>query len=248
MPERYNNKFTKFLNGKGFYVVLALCLAGAGTAAYIAMETAADKARQQPEIIRPSDSVASRWTFPQSEETAKEQHGVRISSSQPSSSLSQPQSSPSQPAAPSADFEQPEEQVSLLKSSWTMPIEGEVFTPYSHGELVKSETLGDWRTHNGVDIAAEKGKSVAAAAKGEVEEVYEDPLWGFVVEIEHPGDITARYCGLDKNVTVKEGDKVKQGQMIGAVGYIPAESAMPDHLHFECLKDDKYIDPLSLMN
>ena len=30
MPERYNNKFTKFLNGKGFYAVLALCLAGAG--------------------------------------------------------------------------------------------------------------------------------------------------------------------------------------------------------------------------
>ena len=249
MPERYNNKFTKFLNGKGFYAVLALCLAGAGTAAYIAMETAANRAEQQKQqIVKPSQSVSSQWTFPQSEETAKEQHGVRISSSQPSSSSSKQQSSPSQPAAPSKDSEQPAEQASLLKSSWTMPIEGETFTPYSNGELVKSETLGDWRTHNGVDIAAEKGKSVAAAAKGEVEEVYEDPLWGFVVEIEHPGDITARYCGLDKNVTVKEGDKVKQGQMIGAVGYIPAESAMPDHLHFECLKDEKYIDPLSLMN
>ena len=47
MPERYDNKFTKFLNGKGFYAVLALCIAGAGTAAYIAMETAADKAQQQ---------------------------------------------------------------------------------------------------------------------------------------------------------------------------------------------------------
>ena len=158
MPEKYNNKFTKFLNGKGFYAVLALCLAGAGTAAYIAMETAADKARQQPQPVLPSDSVASRWTFPQSEETAKEQHGVRISSSQPYSSLSKPQSSQSQQSVPQNDLEQPEEQVSLLRSSWTMPIEGEVFTPYSNGELVKSETLGDWRTHNGIDIMAEAMK------------------------------------------------------------------------------------------
>lgn len=248
MPERYDNKFTKFLNGKGFYAVLALCIAGAGTAAYIAMETAADKAQQQKQqIIEPSNSVASRWTFPQSEETAKEQHGVRISSSQPSSSLSKQQSLPSQPTEPSQDLEQPEEQVSLLKSSWTMPIEGEIFTPYSNGELVKSETLGDWRTHNGIDIMAEKGKSVASAAKGKVTKVSEDPLWGFVVEISHPGDVTARYCGLDKNVTVKEGDEVKAGQMIGAVGYTAAESVMPEHLHFECLKEDKYIDPMSLL-
>lgn len=249
MPERYDNKFTKFLNGKGFYAVLALCLAGAGTAAYIAMETAANRAEQQKQqVVEPNNTVISQWSFPQSEETAKEQHGVRISSSQPSSSSSKQQSSPSQPREQSVDSEQPDAQVSLLKSSWTMPIEGEVFTPYSNGELVKSETLGDWRTHNGIDIAADKGKSVAAAANGEVEEVIEDPLWGFVVEIEHPGDITARYCGLDKNITVKEGDKVKAGQMIGVVGYIPAESAMPDHLHLEFLKDDKYIDPLSLIN
>jgi len=31
------------------------------------------------------------------------------------------------------------------------------------------------------------------------------------------------------------------------LGYIPAESLMPSHLHFECMKNDEYIDPLSLM-
>ncbi len=247
MSERYDNKFTKFLNGKGFYAVLALCLAGAGTAAYIAMETAADRAEQKASPSQNDISIASEWTFPPSEETAGKQEGVRISSSQPYSSSSKQPSSQKQQSAASAESEQSELPASLLKPSWSLPIEGEVFTPYSNGELVKNETLGDWRTHNGIDIAADEGMVVKAACKGKVVKVTDDPLWGFVVEISHPGEVTGRYCGLDKNLSVKEGDEVKSGQVIGIVGHIPSESLMPSHLHFECLKDDSFIDPLSVI-
>ena len=247
MSERYDNKFTKFLNGKGFYAVLALCLAGAGTAAYIAMETAAERAEQKA-APSPSDiSIASEWTFPPSEETAGKQEGVKISSSQPSSSSSKQPSSQKQQQEDSAVSKQSEQQVSLLKPSWSLPIEGEVFTPYSNGELVKNETLGDWRTHNGIDIAADEGMVVKAACKGKVTKITDDPLWGFVVEVSHPGDITARYCGLGKNLSVKEGDSLKAGQVMGVVGVIPAESLMPSHLHFECLKQDGFVDPLSVI-
>ena len=247
MSERYDNKFTKFLNGKGFYAVLALCLAGAGTAAYIAMETAAEKAEQKATPSPTDISIASEWTFPPSEETAGKQEGVKISSSQPSSSPSKQQSSQKQQPADSDASKQSELPASLLKPSWSLPIEGEVFTPYSNGELVKNETLGDWRTHNGIDIAADEGMVVKAACKGKVTKITDDPLWGFVVEVSHPGNITGRYCGLDKNLSVKEGDEVKGGQVMGIVGAIPAESLMPSHLHFECLKDDGFIDPLSVI-
>lgn len=133
------------------------------------------------------------------------------------------------------------------KLSLIQPVDGEVFTQYSNGELVKSETLGDWRTHNGIDIAAAEGTPVKAAAKGSVTGVRSDALWGYVVEITHPDGTLSSYCGLAKQPQVKKGDDVALGQVIGAVGYLPAESLMPSHLHFECRRDGKYVDPMSLI-
>lgn len=49
-----------------------------------------------------------------------------------------------------------------------MPIENEVIWEYSNGELVKSETLGVWKTHDGMDIAASVGTDVKAACTGKV--------------------------------------------------------------------------------
>ena len=73
-----------------------------------------------------------------------------------------------------------------------------------------------------------------------------DALWGYVVEITHPDGTLSSYCGLAKQPQVKKGDDVALGQVIGAVGYLPAESLMPSHLHFECRRDGKYVDPMSL--
>ena len=72
MSNHSENSFTRFLSGKGFYFVLALCLAGAGAAAYLAVETAPD-AVTEPEpqpapITQPGDH--EEWTFPQFEEAA----------------------------------------------------------------------------------------------------------------------------------------------------------------------------------
>ena len=67
---------------------------------------------------------------------------------------------------------------------------------FSGNELVYSETLGDWRTHNGADYAAPAGQSVCPAKAGKVTSVTEDALWGNVVEVEDANGITWRYCGL----------------------------------------------------
>ncbi|MCR5123337.1 MAG: M23 family metallopeptidase [Ruminococcus sp.] len=126
-----------------------------------------------------------------------------------------------------------------------MPVNGEILAPYSGGALVKSETTGVWKTHDGIDIKAERGTAVKAMNKGEVTEVREDPLWGYTVIIDHGSGIMGYYYNLSSAVAVKEGDPVQSGQTIGAVGdTAEIESAMPSHLHFGLKRNGSWIDPL----
>ncbi|MBQ3462922.1 MAG: hypothetical protein IJH36_07385, partial [Clostridia bacterium] len=55
--------------------------------------------------------------------------------------------------------------------AFIMPVSGQVLEPYSD-KLVYNATLGDWRAHGGIDIAADKGCSVQSVAQGVVERVY----------------------------------------------------------------------------
>ena len=127
------------------------------------------------------------------------------------------------------------------------PVEGGVIQPFSGGALVKSPTTGVWQTHNGVDLAAALGDPVKAAGAGVVSQVCEDALWGVTVTIDHKNGYITRYCNLGAGLEVSEGDSVDTGTVIGAVGQTAdAESTGESHLHFEVLKDGKYIDPKTM--
>ena len=124
------------------------------------------------------------------------------------------------------------------------PVDGDVLQPFSGGALVRSATTGVWQTHNGVDLAAATGDPVKAAASGVVSQVCEDALWGVTVTIDHKNGYLTRYCNLAADLCISEGDSVDAGFVIGAVGKTAdAESVGESHLHFEVLKDGKYIDP-----
>lgn len=124
-----------------------------------------------------------------------------------------------------------------------MPVEGEIINPYSNGELVKSETLGVWKTHDGIDIAAEKGTEVKSATSGKVIAVRDDPLWGICVIIDHYDGYEGHYYGLDKALSVKEQTVVDAGQVIGRTGDSDCESKLSPHLHFAVKCNEKWIDP-----
>lgn len=157
--------------------------------------------------------------------------------------------------APTQEAEAPVEDVAVDETLLTtqeplafiMPIEGEVFAPYSQGELVRNLTLGEWRTHDGVDIRAAKGSPVRAVADGVVSQVYHDPMWGTVVEITHAGGLTSVTSGLDPAVAVKQGDSVRIEDTIGVVGSILSEVSLDDHVHFGLKQDGKWVDPISAM-
>jgi murein DD-endopeptidase MepM/ murein hydrolase activator NlpD len=105
-------------------------------------------------------------------------------------------------------------------------------------------TTRDWRTHNGMDIAAEAGTEVCAAADGTVYTVYEDETMGMTVVIRHEGGYVTCYSSLDEQVAVKVGDTVQMGQKIGFVGNTALlESAIGEHVHVTVTCNDEPVDP-----
>ena len=103
---------------------------------------------------------------------------------------------------------------------------------------------GMWRMHNGVDLAADPGKVVWAAALGWVVRAGWTGGYGLMVEVRHPGDLTTRYSHLSA-VLCSPGDPVDPGQALGLVGRTGL--ATGPHLHFEVWRGGEPTDPLPLL-
>lgn len=124
------------------------------------------------------------------------------------------------------------------------PVEGEIIKGYANENLVYSETLKEWTTHNGIDIAAAKTTVVQASAEGTVTAIKNDPRYGTTVIIEHVNGFETRYSNLLTSEFVVVGEKVEKGQSIGTVGNSAMfEVADESHLHFEILKNSEYLNP-----
>ena len=147
------------------------------------------------------------------------------------------------------DDSESKKEIDTETQPFVMPVKGDIINPFSNGELVKSETLGYWQTHDGVDIKAKAGTKVVAMTNGTVTKVIEDPLFGTVIIINHGNNIEGHYYNLKKSVDVAEGDTVNSGEKIGEVGKTAdAESKLPAHLHFGIKQNGKWIDPISFIN
>ena len=129
-----------------------------------------------------------------------------------------------------------------------IPVTGKTVAPYAMDCLSYNATTRDWRTHNGIDIAAEAGSQVVAAADGTVSAVFEDQTMGMTVEITHDGGYVTTYSSLDKSLSVEVGDSVKAGDVIGCVGASALlESALGDHVHFSVSCNGASVDPLKFL-
>ena len=129
------------------------------------------------------------------------------------------------------------------------PLVGEEVAAFSVDELKYNETLGDWRTHDGIDIAAEVGTQVIAACSGVVTAVRDDDMMGTLVTIAHDDGYETTYANLRSSPGVGEGQYVSAGEVIGAVGGSSiAEFSMPAHLHFSVSKDGVPCDPKEFLN
>lgn len=149
--------------------------------------------------------------------------------------------------AQSADIPAAVTEEGILKTA--MPVSGDAIGAYAMDCLSYNETTRDWRTHNGVDLAAEDGAPVRAAADGTVYTTYEDDALGYTVVIRHTGGYTTRYSSLREDLCVAPGDVVTLGQTVGyAADTALVESAMGCHVHFSVSCQDQPIDPADFLN
>ena len=152
----------------------------------------------------------------------------------------QPQSTESAPAAKETGPAPTEKRVLKTMS----PVEGAPIFGYSMEALSYNQTTRDWRVHNGIDLAAEDGSKVMAAADGEVYTVYEDDTLGHTVVIRHNDGYTTCYSSLSDQVSVKPGDKVTMGDTIGyAADSAIVESTLGSHVHFSVTHYDEPMNP-----
>lgn len=208
------------LSAKGYYIALVLCAAAIGVSGYLYYRNANNEA------VAPA--VATRQT-----EEAK----LPAAATMPGS-LAEPTTEPTETVT-----------VPKKPAKTAAPLEGQTVAEYAMECLSYNETTRDWRVHAGVDLAAEAGTPVTAAADGEVYTVYEDAQMGMTVVIRHDGGYTTHYASLAEGVPVKAGDKVEVGQTVGFVGQTALmESALGDHVCFRVTCDGEPVDPAEFLN
>lgn len=95
--------------------------------------------------------------------------------------------------------------------------------------------------HRGIDFAMPTGTPVVATAKGKVIKVaYDAEGYGNYIKVQHDEAFVTLYSTLSE-VSVKEGQTVQKGQVIGQSGNTGMSTA--PHLHYEVIKDGQPVDP-----
>ena len=123
---------------------------------------------------------------------------------------------------------------------YVIPVDGEIIKDFSNDTLVFSETMKDYRTHSGIDIACEYGCEVKCFADGTIESFESTPLNGMVLTVRHSDDFVTRYCNLSYELAegIEVGSAVRAGDSVAYVGESGIlECAEPVHLHFEIEKN-----------
>ena len=228
------NKIKSLLGGGGFYAVLALCVVAVGVGGYFLL------LRQEPRQEVPEETPDVQTTAP-----AELPEHEPVVETVPLEEPEEESTPVSMPEVIVDDTPVVAEEPNVVVS----PLQGEVVAAFSVDQLLYNETLDDWRTHDGVDIAAAAGDAVMAASAGTVLSVTDDPMMGTTVVIGHSGGYETTYANLQTEPLVEEGETVSAGQAIGAVGTTAAaESAQGAHLHFAVTREGEAVDPQAFLD
>lgn len=235
-------KLGDFVLGKGFYIVLFLCVATIGISGYYLFRTPSpapgsvplEPVTGSPEVVLPDTDVHKPQggiTVPEPDKPAQQpaEKTAEKTGQKGSEGQTQPPAAAAKPKAAAV---------------YTWPVKGEVLRGFSVETLAYDQTMGDWRTHGGLDIASGEGLKVLCVSDGVVKAVYQDDLMGATVVVDHENGVVSTYSNLDSDTTVSAGQEVDTGTVLGTVGKTAiAESGLPAHLHLEMTQDGEAVDP-----
>ena len=228
----------------GFYISLALCLTAVAGAAWTTYGSIGDQSGYTDELSDTEEIDA-----------ANEVSGESYERSVPAEDSSRDESRTAESKKDTSQVSVSSAQEASAGKADTVPVSGQperAVNPAGNGEIIKefsvkdplmSKTMGDWRTHSGIDVRADSGTPVKAMYDGKVTKLTEDPLLGNIIQIEHDGGYEAWYCGVTDTPNTSEGAIVKAGETIGFIGVIPSEQKDESHLHLEVKYEDHEIDP-----
>ena len=222
------------LGGGGYYIALLLCVAAIGVGGYYALfHTPAEPT---------GDTTSQEEPLPT--QSQEEPQAPVIQTLEPEEVEDQTVPAPQEETETAAPVLDDTPVVAAPPSLIVTPVEGETVAAFSADELQYDATMGDWRTHDGIDIQAPEGTQVLAAEAGTVQSVYEDNLMGTVVVIDHGDGVQTLYASLQPDPAVETGDSVTAGQVIGTVGSTAAaEADRGAHLHFSVTQNGEPTDP-----
>lgn len=103
--------------------------------------------------------------------------------------------------------------------------------------------LGYSRMHSGVDFAAPTGTPIFAAGDGVVNYAGRKGGYGNYIQIRHNGEFSTAYAHLSR-MHVRNGERVKQGEVIGRVGSTGMSTG--PHLHYEIIRNGKKVNPMGV--
>ncbi len=232
----------RFFAGKGFYIVLFLCVAVIGVSAW-SMLTGGGAAQREDALGVAAANMDSGKSVAEDASTAPRTTAQPVPPPTAAPSPA-PSPSPEPTSAPEKSDAAVPAPAAEVRDYFIWPVAGSIENAYSMTALVFNRTMQDWRTHDGVDIAAELGTQVKAAANGRVAEVRDDDLYGTTVVLNHFDGLQSIYSNLAASPTVAVGETVGVGQVIGAVGDTAlCETNEICHLHFAMRKDGVSVDP-----
>ena len=218
---------------KGFYIALAVCLVAVAVAGWTTYDSVHQYKKASvaiPTVVSEAETVVSEEPAAASTETASSPAGK---------DESKPQSKATQAATKS---QKKAVEAAAVVTKLEMPVKDAAVQQAFSETPLYSKTMKDWRAHTGVDLRADKGTAVIAAADGTVQSISTVDGMGCTVQMTHTGGLTTWYCGIG-NVAVKKGDVLKAGQKLGVVDTVPSEAADASHLHFAVQKDGTFVDP-----
>ncbi len=235
----YKMKFRKMLRNNALYFVLGFCLLAAGIAGISATNV------KTPAVQESTTGKFDNIVIPEvTTEKKKTENSVEINIEE---FTTEKQEEPSTEAVFENKAPAIEETTQAKAVIFYSPLSLTISKDYSMGIPVFSQTMKDYRTHNGVDFMGIKGENVKTTAEGTVVSVTKDAVWGNTVTIDHKNGITSTISGLANEALITAGTEVYEGTIIGTLGEIPIESADAPHVHLEMRVNGQLVDPLEIL-